>query len=71
MNIRSFAKSLRHAAEVLEQLLEGPGTPEIAEAILRASPKPKKKHWTQLPKNKAKLRKMLRKAHMVRNGHTE
>lgn len=71
MNLNTLArlsKKLRHAANVLDELLEVPGTPAVVKKIQRtlARPNPKHKgfnyrgkHWTQQPKNKAKLHKMI------------
>jgi hypothetical protein len=67
MSLRTLSKKLRHAADVLDELLEMEGTKEVAKKIKRNIVK-KKLHWTQRPENKAKLRKQLRKANRVKNG---
>ena len=64
MDIKAFSKRLRHAADVLDELLEVQGTPKIAKQI-RASLKPKNVHWSLRPENAAKAarwRKSMSKA---------
>ena len=70
MDIRSFIKQLRLAADTLEALLQVQGTPEIASRIqktLKRGPynikgkakigRPRKKlHWTQTPEGREKMR---------------
>jgi|KBSMisStandDraft_5_1062788.scaffolds.fasta_scaffold1827457_2 hypothetical protein len=64
MDIKTLALRLRHAADVLDELLETPGTPAIARQLLHIKTKPrgKARHWTQRPENKARLRKILKRA---------
>ena len=69
MDIKSLSKKLRHAADVLDELLEVQGTPEIARRILSKGKRMyKKKHWTQRPENRARLKKILKHAAKVRHG---
>jgi hypothetical protein len=66
--ISDFVKRLRKAADVLEDLLDTGNpfdNPKIAKKIIKNKPVKTvktKKHWTQLPKNKARVKKMLRRA---------
>jgi hypothetical protein len=58
MDLKAMSKKLRHAADVIDELFEGPGTPAIAKKILRNG----KKHWTQTPEGKKKLLLRSKKA---------
>jgi len=73
MNIKQFAQKLRHAADVLDELVgidrnTSNETPAMAAKIqkelknIRKGKSYKGKHWTQKPENKARLRKILRDA---------
>lgn len=64
MSIRSLSKRLRAAANILDELLEEPGTPAVAKKLKTTF---KKLHWTQRPENKARVEKQLRKALKARS----
>jgi hypothetical protein len=71
-NLKSMAERLRRAAAALDALYQRPGTEAVAKQIVkrtepivvRVAPR-KKPHWTQLPKNRARMRKQLRDAAKV------
>lgn len=67
MSLKALAKKLRQAANILDDLLYESGNENqttASEIVKRHTRKPKFRyhgtHWTQLPKNKAKLRKMVK-----------
>lgn len=73
MDIRAYAKKLRHAADVLEDLIVVPCTENIAAQIRKGYQSGKKplfrgvrsydgKHWTQRPENAAKKAKMIKRS---------
>jgi hypothetical protein len=81
MNLQQFARKLRAAADVLDDLL-GVDRPTVNETsdtarLIRNSLNPKlspktrayKKgtHWTQKPENRKKLQRMLKKAASIRH----
>jgi hypothetical protein len=72
MQVKQLIKQLRHAASALEVLYEVSGTPAIAAQIgRRVGPSLKSRsyrgrHWTQQPKNRARMLKMLRHANRQR-----
>lgn len=62
MNIKSYIKKLRNAADSLEDLFitnEDNETPKVAKKILKA--KKKYLHWTKRSENKQKVMKIIRK----------
>jgi hypothetical protein len=69
MNIKLLSKKLRHAADVLDELLVLDGNTNIARKIVKKI-KRTKLHWTQRPENKAKLRRMLKKLRRTRNENS-
>lgn len=69
--INDLIKRLRKAADALDSLLEfNPNeNKEVMNSIVEGfndRVKKKKKHWTQLPKNKAKLAKVIKKLQKAR-----
>lgn len=72
-NLKELSERLRKAAEAIDAIFEVDGTPEIAHKIRQTikgrnlSIKPKHKlHWTQRPENKAKVRRMAKRASKTR-----
>lgn len=65
MNIKSYVKKLRNAADVLEDLFvfSENETEKVANKILKR----KKLHWTQRPENKNKVMRMTNKIRKMRN----
>ena len=59
MDIRQLSKKFRQIADALDELFEIPGTPAIAERILKKTTlkgyKYKGNHWTQKPGGKEKM----------------
>jgi hypothetical protein len=80
MDIKTLSKKLRHAADVLDELLgfdlsTKKETPQTALKMLSHVKRVTKKgytykgtHWTQKPENKERLVKMLRKASKARQA---
>ena len=73
--ISDMIKRLRKAADVLEELFESnpANNPKVVKAIHKKMDSVTKKgynykgkHWTQKPENKARLRKILIRAHKIR-----
>jgi len=78
MDLRAVSRQLRHAADVLDDLLERPGTPAVAKKIEKtmdrqAIPvkpaKKRKKHWTQTKAGRAKMAEVQRQSWLARKQH--
>jgi ElaB/YqjD/DUF883 family membrane-anchored ribosome-binding protein len=68
--INELIKKLRKAADALDSLLDGEPkhNKAVEKAIRKSIAKRVKPHWTQLPKNKAKMKKAIRKMRAAKSA---
>lgn len=67
-NLKSKRNLINQAIELIELELSAKSLGQKAKTIIKSIKKAKKSHWTQLPKNKAKVKRILKLMNKKKNS---